>query len=227
MVHFYWKASIISNLSASLPSIPFRSLGDFLYTDFQITTIKDSSYQDLFEKADTKTLKAAWETKFLDKSKSLVTGMDDMIPLVLTGQYAMFEVLSSIQTLEEYNECKITDAGFFINKMNFAFTLQKDSQYTELFNEAMRKMVEHGTLQRILVKNQPPKPSCDAKKKGIPLGLPNIAFSFTILITGGCLSVTVFLFEQVRQKCLRLLLGLAFLIAFILLTPYYYEDDSR
>ena len=146
-----------------------------------------------------------------------------MVPLIQSGEYAMFEVLSSTQTLQEYKDCKITDAGFYVNKMSFAFTLQKNSQYTELFNHGMRKMVEHGTLQRILVKNQPGRPSCDDKKKGVPLGLSNIAFAFFVLMVGVMLGGILFFLEQIRNKILRTLVSLVFISggSFIFVTNYH------
>ena len=211
MINFYWKASIISNLSVNLPSIPFRSTTDFLNTPYQITLIKDSSYQEFFEKSKLEPFRTAWRTKFEDKSKSLKGSLEEMIPLILSGEYAMFEVLSSTQTLQEYKDCKITDSGFYVNKMSFAFTLQKNSQYTQLFNHAMRKMVEHGTLQRILVKNQEGRPSCDDKKKGVPLGLPNIAFAFFVLLGGFVFGIILFTLEQIQNKILRILVGLLWL----------------
>ena len=110
--------------------------------------------------------------------------------------------------------------------MIFAFTLQKNSQYTELFNTGMQKMLEHGTLQRILVKNQPSRPSCDDKKKGVALGLPNIAFAFFILLFGVTLGTVLFFLEQIRNKILRILFGAAVFTCALYLSMQYYSLDS-
>ena len=227
MVNFYWKASIISNLSVNLPAIPFRSTSAFLNTPYQVTLIKDSSYQEFFEKSETDPFKTAWETKFQDKDKSLKGSLEEMIPLIQTGKYAMFDTYSVLLTLQEYKDCKITDSGFYVNTMSFAFTLQKNSQYTELFNTGMKKMLEHGTLQRILVKNQPSRPSCDDKKKGVALGLPNIAFAFFILLFGAAVGTVLFLLEQVRNQVIRILLGLIVIVCAAYLATQYYSLDSK
>ena len=219
MINFYWKASIISNLSASVPAIPFRSSIEFLHSPYQITLIKDSSYQEFFEKSKIEPFKTAWDTKFVDKTKSLKKSLKEMVPLIETGEYAMFEVLSSTRTLQEYKECKITDSGFFVNKMSFAFTLQKNSQFTQLFNYGMRKMIEHGNLKRILVKNQPGRPSCNDKKKGISLGLSNIAFAFFVLLVGAVCGLLLFLLEKISNPVLRL----TFILLILVSGSYLYE----
>ena len=206
MINFYWKASIISNLSASQASIPFRSIPDLVKSPYQITLIKDSSYQELFEKSDNPVFLKAWETKFVDKSRSLKESLDEMVPLVLTGQYALFEGLSTIRTLDAYKKCKITDTGFLVSKMNFAFTLQKNSEYTEMFNDGIKKMLETGTLKRIVTKHQSSRPTCDDKKKGVPLALTNIAFAFFLLLAGMVAGGVLFILENIRIIIIRVIL---------------------
>ena len=208
MINFYWKASIISNLSVNLPNIPFRSINDLIKSPYQITLIKDSSYQELFEKSEDPVFKAAWETKFYDKSHSLKENLEEMVPLILNGQFAMFEGLSSVQTLKEYKDCKITDCGFYVSKMDFAFTLQKNSQYTELFNAGMKKMGETGMLKRIITKHQTSRPTCDDKQKGVPLALGNIAFAFIILLAGFLLGFILFILERIQNFTFRFFFSL-------------------
>ena len=227
MVNFYWKASIISNLSVNLPAIPFRSTSALLDTPYQITLIKDSAYQGVFENSEAEPFKTAWKTKFEDKEKSLKGSLEEMIPLIQSGKYTMFDTYSVLLTLQEYKDCKITDSGFYVNTMSFAFTLQKNSQYTELFNNGMRKMLEHGTLQRILVRNQPSKPSCDDKKKGVALGLANIAFAFFILMVGATSGTILFFLEQIRSRVLRYIFSIVFLSCISFLIFKYYTTESK
>ena len=92
MVHFHWKASLISFLSVDTPAIPFKSTAEIIPSPYQITLLKDSSYQSFFEKSDTEPLKSVWKTKFLKKEKSLLATTEEMVPLVLTGDYAMYDV---------------------------------------------------------------------------------------------------------------------------------------
>ena len=223
MINFYWKASIISNLSVSLPNIPFRSMNELIKSPYQITLIKDSSYQELFEKSDNPVFQAAWRTKFVDKSQSLKESLEEMVPLVVDGHYAMFEGVSSIHTLQEYQDCKITDSGLYVSKMDFAFTLQKNSQYTQLFNDGMKKMVETGTLKRITTKHQTARPTCNEKNKGVPLALTNIAFAFLILIIGFGLCFVLFILESIQNSFFRLSFSLTVIgvLSFLFMKFYF------
>ena len=149
MIHWHWKAGLISTLSVEIPSIPFSSAGEIIKSRYQITLVKDSSYQAMFEESESEPLKTIWRTKFQDKEKSLLTTPEDMIPLVMTGDYAMYETFAAFQTLQASKDCLITDVGFHMVKMDFAFSFSRGSPYRDLINYRLRKMIETGTLQRL------------------------------------------------------------------------------
>ena len=98
LVHWHWKASIISHLSVSLPSLPFTSPQEFLESPYQVqpcrgdhlsqvTTIGDSSLQTKFEAAPEGSLyNLMWDKKFEEKNKSLVKKIEDTIPIVHGGE---------------------------------------------------------------------------------------------------------------------------------------------
>ena len=149
MIHWHWKAGLISTLSVDVPSIPFRSTREIIPSPYQITLLKDSSYQTMFEEAESEPLKTVWRSKFQNKEKSLLTTPEEMVPLVLTGEFAMYETFAAFHTLQAFKDCLITDVGFHVVKMDFAFALPKNSPYKDLFNFMFRKMIETGTLQRL------------------------------------------------------------------------------
>ena len=151
MIHFHWKAALISFLSVNNPKIPFRSTHEIIQSPYQITLLKDSSYQMLFEK--TPSLKTVWDTKFLYKEMSLQSSSDKMLSLVLNDDYAMYEAFATLQTFKEYKECLVMDIGFSVETMNFAFALPKDSPFKNLLNNMFRKMIETGTMHRLITIN--------------------------------------------------------------------------
>ena len=148
VIHFHWKAALISALSVDNPTLPFRNAEELIPSPYQITLLKDSSYQVLFESARVDPLMTIWKSKFLDKETSLKQTKEEMMPLVLSGDYVMYEAESTLQTYPEYKDCLITDLGFALEKMNFGFAVSKNSQYRDLFNFMMKKMIETGTLAR-------------------------------------------------------------------------------
>ena len=113
--------------------------------------MKDSSYQSMFEEAQDEPLKSIWKMKFLNKKKSLVSTMEEMIPLVMTGEYAMYDTFGAFQTLQATKDCQIADVGFHVSKMDFAFPVPKSSPYTGLLNYMIRKSTEAGILKRLFV----------------------------------------------------------------------------
>ena len=102
----------------------------------------------MFEEARDEPLRSIWKTKFLNKKMSLRSTLEEMIPLVLTGEYAMYETFAAFQSLQATKDCRIADVGFHVIKMDFAFPLPKGSPYTSLLNYMLRKMIESGILKR-------------------------------------------------------------------------------
>ena len=149
MIHWHWKAGLISTLSVDVPSIPFKSTREIIRSPYQITLTKETSYHAMFEEAESEPLKSVWRTKFLDKKKSLLTTAEEMVSLVLKDDYAMYESFASFQTLQAYKDCLITDVGFHVVKIDAAFAVPKNSPYRNLFNFMFRKMIETGTLKRL------------------------------------------------------------------------------
>ena len=117
---------------------------------YQITLIKDSSYQAMFEEAEDEPLRSIWRTKFKDKEKSLQSTQEEMLPLVLSGKYAMYDTFAGFQGLEARRDCLIADVGFHVVKMDFAFPVMKTSPYKGILNHMVRKMVESGILKRLV-----------------------------------------------------------------------------
>ena len=151
LVHCHWKASFIGHISIFIPESPISNLREILDTQYQITLVKDSSYQAMFQEADDEPMRSIWRTRFKNKAKSLLSTPEEMVKLVLTGEYAMYETFAAFQSLEEMKDCLIADVGFHVVKMDFAFPVMKTSPYTGVLNYMLRKMVESGILKRLRI----------------------------------------------------------------------------
>ena len=197
LLHWHWKAALISNLSIEVPKVPFQNMDELISSSYQITLRKDSSWEAAFKNAIDGPFKDAWETKFVDKDLSLQSGFSEMMSLVMTGEYAMYNYLSSVRTLEEFKDCKITDAGFSLKKIYVAFAVQKNSPYREPLNRALTKMLENGEAERIKNKHLGKVPECAENGKGKPMGLASVVFPIGICFLGMCGSVLLLLWELV------------------------------
>ena len=102
LLHWHWKASLISYLSVEIPKVPFENMEELIGSSYQITTMKDSSWQTEFQCALDGPFKTAWETKFENKELSLQSDPKEMIKLTMSGAYAMYYYLYGIITMKEY-----------------------------------------------------------------------------------------------------------------------------
>ena len=64
LLHWHWKAALISNLSIEVPKVPFKNMDELISSSYQITLLKDSSWEAEFKNAIDGPFKDAWETKF-------------------------------------------------------------------------------------------------------------------------------------------------------------------
>ena len=104
--------------------------------------------------------------------------------------YTMCAPKWEIYVAEEYKNCLISDTGNTLLSLKVAFAFSKGSQFRDLFNHAMHKIVESGELKKIKAKYEVLKPDCDGSK-GKPIGFENSAFAFAIFCGG--LSFTIIL----------------------------------
>ena len=100
LLHWNWKASLISNLSVKLEKIPFQTMDELIASPYQITLLKDSSWEGNFRNSLDGPFKRAWETKFANKELSLQSNIKAMIQEVMTNDYVLYSYLPSIRTLE-------------------------------------------------------------------------------------------------------------------------------
>ena len=188
-------------MAVEVPDIPFNNLESLIDSEYQITLLKDSSMQHVFESAKSGPYRKAWKTKFMEKDLSLQIETKSMLDLVLAGKVALYEGLNSAMAFREYQECLVKDVGFTLNEVNLAFALSKDSPFKEAFNRALMKMIENGQLKKIQVKNSKHVLDCDRTGVEKPMRLENVLLALNILIVGGISSSIIYCFEWIKLDC--------------------------
>ena len=121
-----------------------------------------------------------------------------MLDVINDEEYTMFNDYSSVEALNAWKECSVTDMGFVLNTMDNAFALQKDSQFKTLFNDAMRRIAENGELRKIVRDYETTKPECGGGK-GKSLGFATTCFAIAVFMIGigGC--IAALLVEQKKN----------------------------
>ena len=64
-------------------------------------------------------------------------------------QYALFEVLSNLETSPEYQKCSIITTSFVAANDYFAIAFQQNSPYRPVFDYVLRAMMESGELSKL------------------------------------------------------------------------------
>ena len=202
LIHWHWKASIISHLSVSLPSIPFRSGAELVESPYQVCIEKDTSVHSLLESAASGIFKEIWDTKFENKDKSLSDkNIDERLSLINNEKFALLEDINVVQALLGYKDCSISDTGYILLYYDIAFPFQKNSAFKDLFNHALIKMKESGELHRIQKRYKPKPPDCGGGK-GRSLGFDTIGFAFVIFCIGPVLAVLILVGENITKQSL-------------------------
>ena len=117
---------------------------------------------------------------------------------VLSGRYAGYLLYPILTHLPEYKDCKVQTTGFFVNKADIVFALQKNSSLTKMFNRGLLEMINNGELQRLLIKHKivtKDEKHCEQVKKGTPIGLENILSIFIALGLRNLIAILIFLLE--------------------------------
>ena len=191
IVHWHWKASIISHLSVDIPDIPFTNAEELLKSSYQITMVRDTALTAALETANSDNMKKLWSTKFEDQDKSLVSNVSEALKVVEESVYTLFEDSVIVKSLPEYKDCKIIDTGYTLLSFQVAFAVAKNSPLRGVFNAALAHLQESGVLDRIKKNYLPLEPVC-GQGSGTSLGFGTIcsafaALGFGLALAGLCL----------------------------------------
>ena len=129
---------------------------------------------------------------------------DALVSQVQSGQYAGYLWHPLVTNLPDYKECKVQHTGFFVNKVNVAFALRKNSSLTQNMNAGLLRLMENGELKRLLEEHMITDNNdkdCGESKKGQELGFENILVVFILLLAGMMIALVVLLLEFCWKCC--------------------------
>ena len=188
LVHWHWKAMLISKLSVSIPEIPFSSLEELVSSQYQISTIGESYYQALWHEMNDSLVQQAGRTKFEDKSRSFKSSEKEVAKEALEGDYALFLFHTTATWLEEFKDCQLMDTKVGFSTVPISFMFPKGSPYKPLFDEEILRMKENGVLNRILTKHRRNGNHCKNKNEITRISMIHLKglflFLFASLIIG-------------------------------------------
>ena len=111
LLYWHWKAGIISNLSVQKFIPPFLDLPGLLLTTFKVSTLKGSSYQNLFDDPAAKNplFYQVWERKMrpFQESSLVATKQDGVDQLLNDPTFTHFDTTTALKSFPEYRKCEI------------------------------------------------------------------------------------------------------------------------
>ena len=197
LIHWHWKAMLISELSISVPEIPFSSLEELISSPYQITTIKNAYYQALWKEMDDDLVKLAGKTKFIDESKSFKATPEEAVKQALEDDYAMFLYRITATNLKEFKDCKIIDTMVELRNADISFMFPKGSFLKPLFDKEIMKMKENGELEKILATHIATKENCRNDQGMIKIGLNHLIGVFIFFGFSTFISIIALMVEHV------------------------------
>ena len=111
--------------------------------------------------------------------------------IIANPNYAVFDNFIAQQYLSSYRNCHTVDIRKQYWPRQFAFTIQKDSQYFDSFNHHLSLMKERGTLDQIVAKYEINGQNCP-EYSGKPLGFGQSITAFIALLIGNGIAFTLF-----------------------------------
>ena len=141
-------------------------------------------FQAAFETSRSGHLKLFWDTKFLEKDKSLKDTLSEAISVTITEpNFALFEGVPLVKSQREYQQCLLMDTGYTLMTFDLAFPVAKNSPLKDVLNYALVQLKEHGEWDRIKRKYLVQEPKC-GPSKGSSLGFDRLSLAFTVILVG-------------------------------------------
>ena len=193
LVHWFWKASLISYLAVEEKVHPFRYLEELMSSSYQITTYKDSAYYSYWKNKS----EEFGANLFKDVKKSLKDTEDEIFNEVVTGRYTTFLPDLTIKRHPFYKSGQI-EPTYSYSKLSIGFAFPKKSKLRLMFDEALKRMTENGELERIKAKHRWKDPEIKTKSKA--LELRKLCMPFLILIVGLATSLFSLAIEKILAK---------------------------
>ena len=113
LIFWHWKAGLISNLSVQKYSPPFNSLASLLNTNYKVSLLQGSSYQNLFDDKESHNplFYQIWQQKIdPHQEQSLVASKTEgVLQLLSNPSFTHFDNYFAIKTYPEYKTCQIMD----------------------------------------------------------------------------------------------------------------------
>ena len=197
----FYAGDITAKMTSGPPEIPIRTFEDVVYYNYEVVT-KSSYFERLLSTFKPGSAKREVYDNHFEMKKDLDEVVSEMINIPKTLYFGMIGHLrknwKKYHSAETHKaiELKMDDAVF----SNSGLGLQKDSEFSPLFNHFILKGYENGVFSSINQAYQlDPEENFEIMEPQ-PLGLNNVMFCFITLGIGICVSISNVMIELIIRK---------------------------
>ncbi|XP_037026038.1 glutamate receptor ionotropic, kainate 2-like [Bradysia coprophila] len=165
--------------------------------------VKDGSTMAFFKKSNFSTYQRMWAAMESAEPSVFAQNNEEGVDRVKRGNRMYAFLMES--TLIEYHSnrnCNLTQVGGLLDSKGYGIAMPVNSPYRSLISEAVLKLQEDGTLQRLKTKwwkDENLKVNCDEGKQGATatpeLGMANVGGVFLVLACGLGVSILIGILE--------------------------------
>ena len=201
--YMFWDAGLTSTLTVQNFELPIKNLKDLLSKrDFQLMVLHGSASESYFSGAAEKTkssdAKTLWKETMKGNKKAMTYSIEEQEAAILRDKKNVMFIDPLSANLWTNYPCKITAAPQRYNEHSIAYPFKKNSTFTKVFNSALNRMMETGSLTSINRHRSKFKPlsNCNEERGWASLGYQNIFSAFVVAGIGFFIATVTMLFEH-------------------------------
>ena len=211
MNYWAWNAGLISHLTYEGIELPIEKLEDFFsHSDYQIVVLKNAAPESYFSDAEVKdrngiisdshrTVLKIWKDKIEGNPNAYVSNsLEEEAAILGDEKKVLFANVLGEPTMANY-PCKLMKSVYTYHKTSVAYPFPKNSPHKKVFDKAINRLVETGSISIFEQHKKHLKPivNCDEDSDWVALGYENILIAFVISGIGLVLAIIYCLLEYV------------------------------
>ena len=201
--YMFWDAGLTSTLTVQNFELPIKTLNDLLSKrDYQLMVLHGSASESYFSVAAGHTkssvAKTLWTETMEGNNDAITNSIQEQEAAILRDNKNVMFIDPLSANLWTNYPCKITSAPQRYNQHSIAHPFKKNSTFTKVFDSALNKMMETGSLTSINRHRLKFKPlsNCNEERK-FSLGYQNIFSAFVVSGIGFFIATMTMCFEYV------------------------------
>ena len=192
---FSFSGSLSSRLAIFHVTYPFKTLDGVLESGFTIGGKRSAAELNSFFNAPPGSIRRRIAENLIEPHSPDNLGFLNALKKMLAGNYALMSNSADVAYVVE-DACAFLEIPYDIETYDIGFGFAKYSPYIDIFNYFLKKNIENGNIDRIIIKwTKSNSGECLAQKSLDSMGFDNVVSAFFMIIIGVAITVVFFCAE--------------------------------